>query len=79
MSCACVNPDIVVDYDHPHGLIQNVPVQDLRRSDPAATRPVMELHNPRCGRCGARVDANDLGARLREGGDLFDRRFSWRC
>ena len=78
MSCTCINPDIVVDYDHPHGLIQNVPVQDLRRSDPAVTRPVMELHNPRCAACGARMDAKDLGARMREGGDLFDRRFRWR-
>jgi hypothetical protein len=77
MACTCTSPDVVVDYDHPHGLIRNVPVQELRRSDPSQTRPVMELRGARCATCGASLDGQQLGARLQPGGDLFDPRFRW--
>lgn len=73
----CNHPTIIVDYDHPHSTIEGVTVSDLRRSPAAKTRPIMTLRNPRCASCGAPFTRSTLGARIRPGGDCFDKRFRW--
>jgi hypothetical protein len=74
---ACEHPLILVDYGHPHGTIAGVPVADLQNSRPARTREFMSLENPRCGICGTVLSRRQLGARIRPGGDLYDKRFTW--
>ena len=73
----CEHADVLVDYDHPFGTLSGVPVSELKASDPAKTRPVMTLLNPRCGTCGAELSRRSLTSRIRRGGDLYDPRFAW--
>lgn len=74
---SCRHAKVHVDYDHPFGLIRDVPVADLQASDPATTRPRMTLIGPRCADCGVMLARRMLGARTRPGGDLYDPRFLW--
>jgi hypothetical protein len=71
----CHHEDIVVDYDHPHGLIRNVAIRELQASPKELTRPFMTLLNPRCGICGKDLLEADLTQRLQRDGDLYDERF----
>ena len=73
----CEHAEVLVDYDHPFGTLSGVRVAELKASDPAKTRPVMTLLNPRCGRCGAKLSRRSLELRIRCGGDLYDARFAW--
>ena len=72
----CEHADVRVDYEHPFGTLSGVPVVELKASDPANTRPVMTLLNPRCGTCGAPLSRRLLSSRTRRGGDLYDPRFA---
>ena len=71
----CSHKNIVVDYDHPHGLLANVPISDLQASSRERTRPFMTLLNPRCIDCGKALDKLDLEQRINQDGDLYDERF----
>ena len=73
----CQHANVLVDYDHPFGMLAGVPVTELKASPPATTRPVMTLLNPRCGRCGVKLSRRMLKSRIRRGGDLYDGRFAW--
>jgi len=68
---------VVVDLLHGHGTVPGVAVEELQASDPAATRPVLSLADPRCADCGRPLTRRELGRRIARGGDLFDRRFLW--
>jgi hypothetical protein len=46
---ACKHSLVLVDYDHPHGILAGVSVAALQASDPSRTRPVMSLTNPAVG------------------------------
>src|SRR5687768_12840553 len=73
----CEHRNVLVDYDHPFSTLYGVSVSELRASDPATTRPIMELLNPRCATCGATLSRRSLRSRVRRGGDLYDPRFRW--
>ena len=77
MSADCPHAEVLVDYDHPAGTIEGVAVADLQASDPARTRQVIVLCNPRCKACGRQLSRQELKERTRRGGDLFDPRFKW--
>jgi hypothetical protein len=74
---SCPHATVLVDYDHPSGLIPNVSIADLRASDPASTRERMTLCRPRCRDCGVPLSRAQLGSRIQPAGDLYDRRFLW--
>lgn len=74
---SCEHADVLVDYDHSLGKLSGVPVTELKASDPAKTRPIITLLNPRCGTCGAKLTLRSLTSRIRRGGDLYDPRFAW--
>jgi hypothetical protein len=71
----CRHKDIVVDYDHPHGLIQNVSLAELQGSPKEVTQSSMTLINPRCKNCGKALAEAELTIRIQQGGDLYDERF----
>lgn len=73
----CQHEEVIVDYMHPHGDICGVSVKELQGSIPSSTRAVMELHRPRCLRCGLPLGLKLLTKRIRAGGDLHDARFRW--
>ena len=73
----CQHSDVMVNYDHPYGLIQNTFVTDLQNSDRTKTRPVMILQNPRCARCKLALSEEILQSRISKTGDLYDLRFRW--
>jgi hypothetical protein len=74
----CKHEKIIVDYLHPHGDIQGVPLKGLQASDPNRTRPIMTLMNFRCADCGKSMHPRELGLRLKKGGDLYDQRFKFK-
>ena len=73
----CQHARVLVDYHHPHADIPGVLVRDLKDSDSARTRPIIQLSNARCADCAAPLAEKDLSSRTAEGGDLFDPRFHW--
>jgi hypothetical protein len=73
----CQHSNVLVDYLHPYADIPGVSVRELQESDPARTKPIMQLRNARCGDCSVPLAPEDLAHRVVEGGDLFDRRFQW--
>jgi hypothetical protein len=76
-SDTCLHDEIIVDYPSPYANIEGVPIRDLQDTDPENSRPIMQLTNPRCAECGARLNADHLMYRIRPGGDLHDARFQW--
>jgi hypothetical protein len=74
---SCTHAKVRVDYDHPFGLVPDVPLAELQASAPALTRPFMTLDRPRCIDCGVMLTQRMLDARTRPGGDLYDPRFLW--
>ena len=73
----CEHADVLVDYDHPFGMLTRVAVTELKASEPGTTRPIMTLLSARCATCGAKLSRRSLGPRIRRGGDLYDARFAW--
>jgi hypothetical protein len=73
----CPHPEIVVDYEHPHGTLVGVLIATLRRTSAAQSREIMTLRNARCAQCGVALSRRSLGARAKAGGDCFDPRFAW--
>ena len=71
----CSHESVVVDYDHPHGLLQGTATKDLQTSPREQTRPRMTLLNPRCSDCGKLLTKQDLAQRVKQTGDLYDERF----
>lgn len=73
----CEHLDVIVDYDHPHGTLEDVPVRELQASPPERTRLGMCLRNPRCNTCGFLLSPSLLNQRTSPTGDLYDSRFVW--
>jgi hypothetical protein len=73
----CEHDDVLVEYDHPHGVIPDVAVRDLQASPTQSTRPIMCLRNARCASCGFPLAIRSLELRTAPGGDLHDPRFRW--
>jgi len=71
----CHHDTVVVDYDHPHGIIENTTIKDLQASPKERTRSQMVLLNPRCKDCGQVLTLQGLAQRVKQGGDLYDERF----
>jgi hypothetical protein len=71
----CRHENVIVDYEHPHGLIRDVAVKDLRLKPKEQSRPIMILLNPRCKLCGKSLSKQDIEDRLQQNGDLCDSRF----
>ena len=63
-------------YVHPWGDIQTT-LSDLKASDPEKTRPFMYVTQFVCATCQKPLTCDDLGDRIKVGGDLYDARFQF--
>ena len=68
---------VLVDYNHPYQILLGMRVSDLQASPPEHTRPIVQLHHPRCEHCNASISTAEIQERVLSGGDLHDPRFRW--
>jgi hypothetical protein len=73
----CRHENVIVDYAHPHGLMRDVAISDLRFTPKEQSRPIMILLNPRCKLCGHSLSKQDVENRSQQKGDLSDSRFNF--
>jgi hypothetical protein len=71
----CRHEKVIVDYEHPHGLIRDVAVEDLRLKPKEQPRRIIILLNPSCEFCGKSLSKQNIKDRLHQNGDLCDCRF----
>jgi hypothetical protein len=73
----CQHEEIIMDYLHALGCATGIYVAALRTSVLVQEHPKMEIINPRCAQCGAKLSYREIEGRISKGGDLHHPHFIW--